>query len=51
MRFLFSFAFRQLVDAWRKFANSASKVVLLRYNRKEGYRKFYLLKNKAQYVN
>jgi len=27
MRFLFTF--HQLVDAWRKFANSASKVIML----------------------
>jgi len=31
--FLFLFAFHQLVDAWRKFVNSASKVMMLRYNR------------------
>jgi len=30
MRFLFLFTFQQLVDAWRKFANSASKVTMLR---------------------
>jgi len=30
MRFLFTF---QLVDAWRKFVNNASKVITLRYNR------------------
>jgi len=30
MKFLFLFTFRQLVDAWRKFANSASKVIMLR---------------------
>jgi len=33
MRFLFLFAFHQLVDAWRKFANSASEVIMLRNNR------------------
>jgi len=33
VRFLFLFTFHQLVDAWRKFANSASKVIMLRYNR------------------
>jgi len=33
MRFLFFFAFHQLVDAWRKFANSASKFIMLRNNR------------------
>jgi len=33
MRFLFLFTFRQLVDAWRKFANSASKVIMLWCNR------------------
>jgi len=30
MRFLFTF--HQLVDAWRKFAYSGSKVILLRCN-------------------
>jgi len=29
MRFLFLFAFHQLVDAWRKFVKSASKVIML----------------------
>ena len=29
----FMFTFHQLVDAWRKFANSASKVIMLRHNR------------------
>jgi len=29
MRFLFLFAFHQMVDAWRKFVNSASKVTML----------------------
>jgi len=33
MRFLFLFTFHQLVDAWHKFANSASKVIFLQYNR------------------
>jgi len=32
MRFLFTF--HQFVDAWRKFANSASKLILLRYSTK-----------------
>jgi len=32
MRFLFLFTFHQLVDAWRNFANSASKVIMLRNN-------------------
>jgi len=45
MRLLVLFTFHQLVDAWRKFANSSSKVVMLRYNRKEGYRKIYLFRN------
>jgi len=31
MRFLFSF--HQLVDAWRKFANSPSKAIKLRNNK------------------
>jgi len=29
MRFLFLFTSHQLVDAWRKFANSVKKVVML----------------------
>jgi len=29
MRFLFLFAFHELVDAWRKFVNSVSKVIML----------------------
>jgi len=33
MIFLLLFAFHQLVDEWRKFANSASKVIMLHYNR------------------
>jgi len=31
MRFLLTF--HELVDAWRRFANSASKVIMLRHNR------------------
>jgi len=30
MRFLFVFTFHQLVDAWRKFVNGASKVIMLK---------------------
>ena len=33
MRFLCLFTFHQLVDAWRHFANSASKVIMLPNNR------------------
>jgi len=33
MGFLLLFTFQQLVDAWRKFANSESKVIKLRYSR------------------
>jgi len=33
MRFLFLFTFHQFFDAWRKFVSSASKVIMLRYNR------------------
>jgi len=51
MRFLFLFTFHQLVDAWRKFANSASKVIMWRYNKNSSYRKIYLFRNKARYVN
>ena len=32
MKFLFTF--RQLADVWRKFANNASKGMMLRNNRK-----------------
>jgi len=31
--------------------NLLSKVIMLRYNRKEGCRKIYLFRNKAQYIN
>jgi len=51
MRFLFLFTLHQLVDAWRKFANSTSKVIMLRYNRYSGYKNIYLFRNKARYVN
>jgi len=40
-----------MVDAWRKFANSASKVIMLRKNRNTGYRNIYLCRNKTRYVN
>jgi len=36
MRFLFLFTLHQLVDVLRKFANSASKVIMLRCNRYSG---------------
>ena len=36
MRFLFLFTFHQLVDVWRKVANSASKVVMLRSGPRHG---------------
>jgi len=42
MRFLFTF--HQLVDAWRKFANSASKVTMLRNNGKSKLQEFFYLK-------
>ena len=48
---LFLFTFHQLVDVWRKFANSASKVIMLRNNRNSSYRKIYLFRHKARYVN
>jgi len=32
MTFLFLFMFNQLVDAWRKFAYSASKAIMLWYS-------------------
>jgi len=43
MRFLF--ALHQFVDAWYEFANSASKVIILRYSRK-----IHLFRNNARYV-
>jgi len=42
MRFLFTF--RQSVDAWRKFANCASIVIMLRKNR-NGWLQEYLFHN------
>jgi len=33
MIFLFLFTLHQLVDVWRKFANRAQKVIMLRYSR------------------
>jgi len=39
MKFVYLFTFHQLVDAWRKFANSASKVIMLRYNRNSRLKK------------
>jgi len=33
MIFLFLLTFHQSVDAWRKFANSASQVIMLRHSR------------------
>jgi len=33
MRFLLLFTFHQLVDMWDKFANSSSKIIMLRYNK------------------
>jgi len=48
---LFLFTFHHLVDAWRKFANNASKVIMLRNNRNSGYRKIYLFRNKTRYLN
>jgi len=50
MSFLFLFTFHQLVIAWRKFADSASKVVMLRNHGNSGYRKVYLFRNKALYM-
>ena len=50
MRFFFLFTFHQLVDAWRKFANSASKVIMLRYNRNSRLQENLFI-YKARYVN
>jgi len=41
MRFVFLFTFHQLVDAWRKFANNASKVICYDTIGIAGYRKIY----------
>jgi len=35
----FLFTSQQLVDAWRKFANSAPKVIMLRNNRNRDHRR------------
>jgi len=49
MRFLFFFTF-QLVDAWRKFANSMSKVIMLQNNRNSRLQE-NLFRNKARLRN
>ena len=52
MRFLFTF--RQSVDAWRKFANCASIVIMLKKIGMAGYRNIYFtiyLRNKARSLN
>jgi len=51
MRFLFFFSFQQLVDAWRKFANSASQVRMLRHNRNTRLQEKLFIWNKARNVN
>jgi len=51
MKFLFLFTFRQLVDAWRKFANSASKVIMLWYNRNSNLQENLSFRNKGRHVN
>jgi len=43
MRFLF--AFHQLVDAWRKFANSVLKVIMLWYSRNSRLKNINLFRN------
>jgi len=50
MRFLFLFTFHQLVDAWRKLADSSSKLIMLRNNRNSGLQE-YLFRNYARYLN
>jgi len=50
MRFLCLFTFDQLVDAWRNFANSVPKVIMLRNSRNSDYRKILLFRYKARYV-
>jgi len=47
MSFLFLFKFYQLVDAWRKFANDASKAIMLWNSRNNGYSKFIFLETKT----
>jgi len=42
MRFLFLFTFQQLVDAWRKFANSMLKAIMLRYNRNSRLQEYFI---------
>jgi len=36
-----------MVDAWRKFANRASKVIMLRYNRNSRLQEIFSFRNKA----
>jgi len=45
---LFTF---QLVDAWRKFVNNASKVIMLRCNKNSRALENVFIRNKARYVN
>jgi len=51
MRFLGSFTFHQLVDAWHKFANSASKVIMLRNNRNRKLQENLFIQKQSRYVN
>jgi len=50
MTFLLLFIFHKLVDMWRKFANSASEVIMSRNNGNSSYRNISLFWNKSQYV-
>jgi len=43
MRFLFLFTLHQLVESYREFTNSTSKVIMLRCNRYSGYNNIYLI--------
>jgi len=49
MRFLLVFTFHQFIDACRKLANSALKVIILWYNRNCRLQE-NLFTNKARYV-
>ena len=46
---MFLFTVHHLVDSRRKFANNASKFIMLRNNRNSGYSKSFLFRNKARH--
>jgi len=47
MRFFVLFTFNQLVDAWRKLSNRASKVIMLRNNRNSRLEKNLFIKKQS----